>query len=60
MKYVYLFLGIGLLILLMIPYFQMMVFGVFTFPYYTALIDNDVWVLLIIINAILTGVFMTL
>jgi len=60
MKYVYLFLGVTFFILMLIPYFQMMVFGEYIFPYFTALIGNDARVLFIIIKAILTGVFFTL
>ncbi len=60
MKYVYLILGILLIVLIMIPYFQMIVYGDFYFPYYTTIVWNDIRVFFIIAQSLLAWVLLTL
>ncbi len=60
MKYFYLFLGIVLLILIIIPFFQLFTYGNYPFPLYTQVIDNTLWVAIVIFMSILAGVFLTL
>jgi len=44
----------------MVLYFQMMVFGEYFFPFFTAVISNSLRVMYIIVFSITAGVMMTL
>lgn len=60
MKYLYLLLWIALFVIILILYFQMAVFGEYTFPFFWMLIGNQLRVLYIIFFSFVAGVLLTL
>jgi len=60
MKYFFLLLGIIGLVLIIIPFFQLFTYGTYPFPFFTQVIDNTLWVAIMILMSILSGVFLTL